>query len=421
MDSKKILKYSKNIGTYFSASLIPMILSLVANPFIAKNMDPEDYAIVGYYASFTTLIQPLVTFYMLHFYTKRFYELDEEGRRELRSTLMKALIWFSGLLFLVGLAGVIIYSVFFNQDTTIPLFPYVLMSLLVLPLGGVMSLTLTDYRMSRKANSFFRLSVSNSILSLLLTLLFVVWIKWGAIGKLLAPLITSFVFFTYCVYKYRDLVKIPFNWAVFKQMLVFCWPLTIAAMLSFFSNGYDRVLLERLGNTKELGYYCVGLQIANYVNVFQTAITSTFQPDIFQNIAERNWKRLLSIIGIQIFGVCCIVGVFIIVAPTIVDILTAGRYLMAVGYTRILVFSSVVSVAYYCLSQITIALGYTQITLINKILSSIAMIVIYGFLVSRYQFVGAAWGQVLSYLVFLIGNAVLLFFFIRRKNAIKNI
>jgi len=399
-----------------------MILNLVSNPFMAMNMEPEDYAIVGYYASFTTLLQPFITFYMLHYYTKRYYELDEEGRRELRSTLMKALIWFSALLSIISLVGVIIYSVFFNKETAIPLFPYVLMSVLVIPLGGLMSLTTTDFRMARKANSFFKLSVTNGVLLVLLNVFFVVVIKWGAFGRLLGPLITGFVFFIYCLFRYRDLIKIPFNWSIFKQMLLFCWPLTIAAMLSFFSNGYDRVLLERLGDTKELGYYCVGLQIATYVNVFQTAINSTFQPDIFQSIAARNWKRLLRVIALQVFGIIGIVSLFEIFAPLIINILTAGRYMMSVGYSRILVLSAVTGMVYYCLSQVTIALGYTKITLINKILSSVLIIGLFGYLIPNYQFVGAAWGQVLSFVIFLIGNAILLVIYVKRnKNVVKNI
>ncbi len=423
MDFKSILNYTKNIGAYFSASLIPMILNLISNPLIAMNMDPEDYAIVGYYTSFNTLIQPLVTFYMLHYYTKRFYELDEFGRRELRATLMKSLIWFSGLLALFSLVGVIIYTVFFNEETTMPLFPYVIMSVFALPLVGVMSLMTCDFRMERKAKDFFKLSVANGVTLVLLNVFFVVIVKWHALGKLMAPLITNALFFVYCVYRNRELFKIPFNMETFKKMLLFCWPLTIAAMLNFFSNGYDRVLLERLGDTKELGYYCVGLQIATYVNVFQTAINSTFQPDIFQSISERDWKKLLKVISLQITGLLVIVSVFVIFVPFVIRILTAGRYMMSVGYTRILVLSSVTGMIYYCLSQVTIALGYTQIALINKIVSSLLIIWMYGLLITKYHFIGAAWGQVLSFVVFFIGNAVLLLFFIqrnKRKNGVIN-
>ena len=76
MDIKKYAKYIKIITQYFGASFIPMLLNLASNPLIAMNMSPEDYAITGYYTSFSTLLAPLVAFYMLHYYTKRYFEVD---------------------------------------------------------------------------------------------------------------------------------------------------------------------------------------------------------------------------------------------------------------------------------------------------------------------------------------------------------
>jgi len=91
---RRFLDYSKNIGIYFSASLIPMILSLAINPLIAMNMDPKDYAITGFYNSFNTLISPLIVFYMIQYYTKSFYEVNKEERLKLKATIFKGLIYF---------------------------------------------------------------------------------------------------------------------------------------------------------------------------------------------------------------------------------------------------------------------------------------------------------------------------------------
>ena len=88
-------KQISNLSIYFLAALIPTLLSLVSNPFLAKNLSPEDYAIIGYYAAFNSLFGPLVNFYLLHYYTKRFYELSDEGRVRLKATLYRALIFFS--------------------------------------------------------------------------------------------------------------------------------------------------------------------------------------------------------------------------------------------------------------------------------------------------------------------------------------
>ena len=86
-------RYYKSVGLYFVASLIPMVLNLITNPLIAMNMSPKDYAITGYYSSFTTLLSPFITFYMFHYYAKCFFECNEEGRNVLKSTICKALIW----------------------------------------------------------------------------------------------------------------------------------------------------------------------------------------------------------------------------------------------------------------------------------------------------------------------------------------
>ena len=78
MKKEGILKYGKSVGIYFAASFIPMLLLAAVNPLIAINMTPEDYAVSGFYNSFTALFTPIVVFYMLHYYNKRYYEIGPE-------------------------------------------------------------------------------------------------------------------------------------------------------------------------------------------------------------------------------------------------------------------------------------------------------------------------------------------------------
>lgn len=348
---------------------------------------------------------------MLHYYTKRYFEVTEEQRVELRAILFKALIYFSSFIAILCLFGLIIYIKIFNKDSTLPLMPYVAFTVLALPLTGIYSLLLVDLRMSRNSKSFFKISVTNGLLLVCLNLFFVVIVKWGAFGKLLAPLITNFLFFIWVCYKYRELFHFPFDKKQFNEIIKFCTPLTIAAMLGFFSNGYDRVFLERLGNVQELGYYVVGVQIAGYITIFQTTLGSTFQPDIFQSIAERNYKKLAKISTLLIGGVTIIVIIFIVAAPLVIQILTAGRYMQSVKYTQIVAFSTITSAIYYTISQVTIALGKSYLTLFNKIITSICSIALFSMLINKYQFNGAAWGLVLSFLVSAIGNLTLLAIF----------
>ena len=100
---RKYKLYIQNLSLYFLASLIPMFLQVISNPFFAMNLSPEDYAIIGYYTSLNVLFAPLITFYLLHYYMKRFFEISEEERFHLRSTIFKMLLLFSFVLTLLSI------------------------------------------------------------------------------------------------------------------------------------------------------------------------------------------------------------------------------------------------------------------------------------------------------------------------------
>ena len=404
----KYIKTIRSIGLYLGASIIPMLMNIAINPLIAANMQPSDYAIVGFYTSFNTLISPLIIFYMLHYYTKKYFEVSEEERIILKSTLIKMLIYFSGMISVLCFLLIGGYYYFTGVNDSFAFLPYAVLTVFAIPLTGIYTLTTVDYKMSKKSYSFFKISLANGFTLVVTNLLFVVVCKWGASGKLLAPFITNTIFFLYCLYKYRIILKYKLEWSRCKEILFFCTPLTLAAMLTFFTSGYDRILLERIGNINELGYYVVGIQIASYISVFQTSIGSTFQPDIFQAITQKDNKKLIQVISLLIGCTAIVVFVFIMLAPIIIDILTASRYNKSVIYAQIAALSTLTSAIYYTISQITIAKGITMIPFINKIVSSVLCIIMFNYVITKYEYIGAAWGLVLSFIITFIGNVLLL-------------
>lgn len=406
----KFKQQISNLSIYFLAALIPMILSLVSNPLLAKNLSPEDYAIIGYYSAFVTLFSPLINFYLLHYYTKRFYELDEDGRISLKATLYRALIFFSFILTFLTILLLCGYKILANSDSQIPLFPYVILSMVSVPITGIYSLSLTECRMTRASKRFFTISVTNGVLGVVLALLLVVVFKLGAVGRMWATLLTAIIMFLYTLYNNRDIWKHSFDKKIFVDSITFCWPLVVASMLTFFCTGYDKILLERQGDLRVLGIYSVGVTIAGYLSLFSSSINDTFQPDIYESIVKRQFKRCAKFVAMKLSFMSVCVILFAIFAPFIINILTFGRYIESAPYAIVVAISSVTSMMYYSMSQITVALGYTKITLTNKILGSIVSIFSFGFLISHFGAMGAAWGIVLSYLYFFLGNVAMVYY-----------
>ena len=360
----KIITYIKHISTYFGASLIPMALMLAINPLIALNMSPEDYAITGYYSSFNSLISPLIVFYMLHYYNKRFFELDEVGRLQLKALLFKALTAFSFVVSVLCFLALFGYIKIFNDELQFPIMPYLAFSVFAIPLTG----------------------------------------------KLIAPLVTNVVVFLYLFIKNRKLLQIKSSWRDFGEILQFCWPLTIGAMLGYFSSGFDKTFLESVGNVTEYGFYIVGSSIAGYLTTFSTSISSTFQPDIYEAIAKNNNRLLVKTIALQISLIAVTVVIFILLCPLVIRILTAGRYVDSTVYARIISVSTITSAIYYIINNYTIAKGYPRLYLYTTVISSILIVILMPMVVKHFEYLGGAWMVSGSFVILAIVNIILLYF-----------
>ncbi|MGN0189657.1 MAG: lipopolysaccharide biosynthesis protein [Candidatus Cryptobacteroides sp.] len=405
----RLKKYAKSVGTYFCATLIPMVLMALVNPLIALNMSPEDYAVSGYYTSFAALFSPVIVFYMINYYNKRYYETSPEDRLRLRALLFKALIFFSGAVSLLCLAALAGYIFLVRSDFEFPFFPYAALMVFAIPLTGIYKLEQAEFRMSRNASGYFRLTVTAGVVLVAANLLFVVLLKMGAVGKLLAPLTANLLMFIYLLLKHKSLFSVRTDFREFRAVLVFCLPLAFGAMLGYFFNGYDRTYLETLSDTSEYGNYIVGSQIAGYLTTLSTAVTSTFQPALYESVAKRNRGMLLRSCTMQIAVIALGVAVFVLFCPLIVRLLTAGRYVAAAPYARIIAFSTLASSLYFILNNYTIAKGHPRLYLYTTLVGSVITMLAYPPVVEAFGYKGGALMTSVSYIILIFINIIFLF------------
>lgn len=417
----RIKLYTKNAGVYLLASLISSILAVLVNPLMALNLSPEDYAVSTYYTSFGLLYTPVLGFFVTDFYLRKYYVLSKEALFQLKGNVIKIFLYFSGIVSLVCLLG--LYAFVKGTHVSFDFWPYAPLAVFTNYVGLIYTFQLAEFKIARKAKSFFWASVIWGVIGVVLSILLVVVAKWGAVGKMVATFLGSFLPFIWCLIKNKEYLGVRFEKEIFRQIFLYGYPLVLAAMLSYFSHGYDKVLLERGGNIETLGYYSVACSMAAYITVFSNALKSTFQPDMYKAIAQKSVRRSVAVGGLVVLAVGLIVAVFIIFCPWLIEILTAGRYVQSTQMCRIVSLSVLTSTLYYQISQFTYGTGHSKLTLINKIIGTAINIALITFLVRNFGAVGAAWSTVLGFLVFAIGNLILLFI-VRKKlfldNGLKN-
>lgn len=411
----KYKMYIKNTSLYLLATATSSLLSLILSPFLALNMTPEDFAIVGYYTSFNSVFLVTLNLSLITYYVRNFMLFSEAKRKQVVDTLMIAFL-------LTGVIGsiflYIVFSLYFYYaKVSIDISPYFYIMLISTIFNNYFLLLQADYKMRRNALAFFKLTLLSAIMLTIFSVLFVIVFKWGATGKLGAVAATSIVMAVVSIYKIK--ARLSFCFQIFKEALRFCWPLVLSAYLWYLFSSIDRPLLEPLHDMETLGYYSIGFSISVTFSMIYTAIYNTFEPDIYRYIAERNRRKLYTTIGLVILlnAIPCLL--FLPFGEFIVRLLTYGRYPEATDFAVILVLKNITMSFYYPIVAIIVGLGKSKADLVIRIVGVAICIPMYLVLIDKFRFYGAAWGQVLSFVILSILGAIYLLGYRKRENKSK--
>ena len=292
----KYRRQIQNLGLYFVSSVLVALIGVLLNPLFAMHLSHDDYAIIGYYSSFNLLLVPLLNFCLFSYYSRQYYFTPIEDREELGNTILWSAI-------IIGFVSLILFTTIFYvlhqlSNNNFEFFPYAILTFIQLYVANISSFYLTKLRITRDAKRYAIFAICQCIVIALFSLILVIGFKQGAFGKLLGALIGSLLVSIYALIKSTSKARININ--TLKKSLKFCTPLVISALFWYCLTGVDRIFLERIGDTHTFGLYSIGLQVVGYLTIFYTTISNTFEPDIYQAIAEGNKRKLIVIVGIII-------------------------------------------------------------------------------------------------------------------------
>ncbi len=405
-------KIFKNLSAYFISSLITALISLLINPFLASKLSHSDYAIIGYYSSIALLLVPIVSLSLQSYYARNYFLVDEDKRLKIYNTLLTLFSTLGWITFIFFFVLYYIYHKFCN--VSIEFSPYAFLTFLPVLLSSYYNLYLMDLRMRAEGGKYAVVAVSNSVIASLFSILLVYVLNYGAIGRLCANLITALLFAFYSLLA----KKIRFSWdkKIILDALSFCWPLIITGILSFFFLGVDRVMLERLEDSHNLGLYNVGIQISGYLGIFGTVLLQTFDPDIYRYTSRAEHKKVILLCLTVITAVLIPNLIFILCSKPIIYLLTAGKYVDSYLFANILCLKNVTTTFAYMMSGVLIGYGLSKYELLNRAIGAFLSVVLYSVLISHFEFYGAAWGQGISWLLMGI-ISILCLLIVLRKNA----
>ncbi len=414
IEINKIIPNIINAFLYFGGSLIQLGIALFSSPIFARHLSPEQFATIGYFRSLGTFIVPLTLLNFTHYYQMQYFRQGASDNKKLFANLISFLTLSNAVILIVSYGAIALYFKMANVNFT--LWPFAAILIFSLFLDFYRSFILLEFRISKKAFKYFLVHSFIAVFGVLFSLLFVVYFKWGAAGRMSGILVPQFIVILLLFYFARKSFKFKIDFGVIKESFKFSYPMLISAYFYIPISNIDKIFIERLGDIKELGFYMIGFNIASYFDTAAKSLGAAFEPDFINYIVHKNQKKLF-IKGAAFASLLILMTVvFAFLSESIVDFLTSGRYTRAYSYANL----HVIAILFMNLSGISnaalIALKKPKLMLLANIISGGMGIFIYKITIDYWGIIGACYGRILISIVYFVSMLLVV---LLRKREVK--
>lgn len=339
----KIIRHSVIFGT---GNIISRSIAILLVPLYTRNMTVTEFGIFSagltLYAVLNIIMRGGAPAAMLKLYVE-----DRESRGEvvfmtyLYTLIIAAVtaavsVLLSGNLFklLIGADGLLTYLIIIGSAFA----------------EAMIEVPLNVFRAKEQSKLFAVFSVIGSILTLVLSFLFISVMKMRINGAFLAMLLAKGIVFTASsIFLLRDF-SWSFNKKISNEIMQIGTPIVVSGLSLWLVNMSDRLIITSIRGGYEAGLYSLGNRIGTMLNILIltpfSLVWGVESLKIYYNSENRN-KRFASLF-MKITGLCIIAGILLSVfARNLVTIFATEEYMKSAIVISVIALSNILYIMYY--------------------------------------------------------------------------
>jgi O-antigen/teichoic acid export membrane protein len=253
-------------------------------------------------------------------------------------------------------------------------------------------------RIQRRAVMASVFLLTTSLITILLNVVFVVFLRAGIISIFYAQLTTSAIATVWTLVLFRHLISPKyFDWQRWKEMFAFGYPLVPANISYWVINLSGVYFIQSFSETREVGLYQVGASVATAMALLTGAFQMAWGPFALSIYKQENAKHIYALALDFYLGVASLAAVLItLFSSEVLMILTTESYYDAYLVAGILAFNYlVIGTGYIALIGANIAKNNKSFG-IASVISAILLVLLNLILVPKYGKEGAAISTLVS-------------------------
>ena len=296
---------------YGSGEVVLLGVNFLLLPVFTRVLTPADYGVLGLLLALRAFLRPLNQLGLDESFVRLHYDCDDDRKATLTGTTLVSIAAASGSVLVVLLLGAYEMSRLLFGSTEHA------GAVRLLALNGFLQAFLCVphglLRIRNQPLRFARWTVGGGIATVAGRLLFVVGLRMGVIGIMLADVIVSTVLLVGLMPVVGSLLICRFSWPLARDLLGYGFPRVPDTLLRQTMGLSDRFFLRAYVPLLEVGIYQVGTSVANVLKVLPEAFRRAWMPFAFEAMRRPDAPRVFARMATAAFSVLVFAALCLVV------------------------------------------------------------------------------------------------------------
>ena len=326
MSSK--MRLIKSSSIYGVVQILQKCIGLILIPIYTTLLSPNEKGITDV---ITTIVAFLSIFYSLSINSAvvRFYVDYKDDKKKLKD------FWGTCITFVIVNSLILTtLIIIFKNYIIIPIaggidfYPYILLGMISITLNPIYTVFQSTLQAKEESRRYALNNISYFLVNLVLNLVFIIYLRLGALGSLLALAITDIIFFMYTVISFLPTITLKIDKNYLKSALKYSLPLLPHNLSGWAVSMIDRLFLNGMVSRAATSIYSTAAQFGNIINVLTSAINQAYVPWFFERMKEKdkNEDEIVKMAEILTIVYCFLALGMSLLGPEIFKIVVNERY-----------------------------------------------------------------------------------------------
>lgn len=398
-------KLIKNSFVYVLGDVLNKSIPFFMLPVLTRYLTPEDYGII---ASFTALVSVLAVFTGLSVHGAVNVNFFRMKKNELKEYIGNTIIILNISTFIVFIVILFAHPLLSGRLELEP--EWIFIAVVLAFAQFLTTINLVLWTAEQKPKHYTAYQLSQSVLLMCLSVIFVVSFKMDWEGQLIAQSIGTTLFsgISLIFLFKRGYLKFRFNTVYVKDALKFGIPLVPHQMSMWLKTGADRMILMALVGSAATGIYSAGYQIGTVISVLVTAFNKAWGPYLFRVLADnptiKTKLKLVKFTYLYMAVIIVIAVIFAFTAQNLVPVFLGDKFSSSTQYVLYFSIAFAFQGMYSMVGNYMFYEKKTNLVAYVTFTSSLLHVGLTLLFVSEHGSIGAAYSTVISYFVTFIAT-----------------